>query len=180
MSSNFTTKREWRAKARQLIKEHALDGYLGHVPLVLNSDEFKVANIVALYFSVPTEPDTKQIMDAAFALGKRIAVPVYNPTSQTYDWAEYLPNAALAQSRYGIVEPQNAPRIEPKNIDVCYLPGLLFDERGVRLGHGGGFYDRLLVQLSSSTPIIGLAFPWQIVNELPEESHDIVCSKVIC
>lgn len=178
MSSNLS-KRDWRVKARQLIKEHALDVSLGHVSRVLDSQEFRDAGIIALYFSVSTEPNTMPIMDAAFALGKRIAVPIYNQATQAYDWAEYLPKAEVVEARYCIVEPKNAPRIEPSKIDVCFLPGLLFDRKGVRLGHGGGYYDRLLAQLPSATPIIGLAFPWQIVNQLPSEPHDIVCTKVL-
>jgi 5,10-methenyltetrahydrofolate synthetase len=73
----------------------------------------------------------------------------------------------------------DAIKINPCDIDVCYIPGLLFDKRGIRLGHGGGYYDRLLVKLSPDTPVIGLSFPWQLVEELPFEAHDIPCCKVI-
>lgn len=170
---------EWRAKARQLIREHASDISSGHVHSVLESEEFRSASVIGLYFSVSTEPDTKPLMEAAFSLGKRVAVPIYNPILAEYEWAEYQPSMELTEAKYGIVEPKQALKIDPQIIDVCFLPGLLFDKSGVRLGHGGGFYDRLLIQISSSTPIIGLAFPWQIVDELPKEPHDIVCSKVI-
>lgn len=173
------TKKEWRTIARSLISEHASDISLRHVQKVIDSEEYKAAKIVALYFSVSTEPSTKEIISNAFAEHKRVAVPIYNPITRLYEWGEYLPDAKLFESRFGIVEPEQAPRINPLEISVCYLPGLLFDKTGVRLGHGGGFYDRLLVQLSPTTPIIGLSFPWQIVDSLPHEGHDIICSRVI-
>lgn len=178
MSSNLS-KKEWRAIARSLIAEHAPSKSLEHVHYALNSQEFLSAEIIALYFSVPTEPCTAPIIEAAFAAGKRVVVPVCDMSSGLYDWREYILGAELVEARFGIVEPNGAEKIDPKTIDVCFLPGLLFDKKGIRLGHGGGFYDRLLAQLNSATPIIGLAYPWQIVDELPAEQHDMVCTKVI-
>lgn len=173
------TKAEWRAKARAIIKGHALDVSLGHVPLILDSSEFKAANLVALYLSMPTEPITEPLINAALNLGKRVAIPIYDYNQKVYMWGEYLSGAELVEARFGILEPKEVRKINPLDIDVCYLPGLLFDKKGVRLGHGGGFYDRLLIQLSPDALILGVAFPWQLVEELPFEEHDILCNKVI-
>ncbi len=178
MSSNLT-KKEWRAKARALVLEHAQAVGVEHVSRILNSPEFISSKVVALYFSVPTEPTTEPLFKAAFSAGKRVVVPVYDATTGLYNWGEYFSEDELIIARYGIVEPKAPQKINPHDINVCFLPGLLFDERGVRLGHGGGFYDRLLSQLDSTTPIIGIAFRWQIVEKLPFEDHDIICSKVI-
>jgi 5-formyltetrahydrofolate cyclo-ligase len=61
------TKKEWRTIARSLISEHASDISLRHVQKVIDSEEYKAAKIVALYFSVSTEPSTKEIISNAFA-----------------------------------------------------------------------------------------------------------------
>ena len=57
-------------------------------------------------------------------------------------------------------------------IDLAIIPGLAFDRQAFRLGHGSGFYDKLLNKMPEKTKLIGLAFQEQIVNVLPQEPHD--------
>jgi 5-formyltetrahydrofolate cyclo-ligase len=175
----MSTKKELRKFARKLIQEHTLEVDDEHVGVVLRSSEFLQSRFIGIYLSVVTEPNTSPIINAAFDAGKRVAVPVYDPHLKIYDWCELKQDTEVLVGKYGIKEPKNAIKINPCDIDVCYIPGLLFDKRGIRLGHGGGYYDRLLVKLSPDTPIIGLSFPWQLVEELPFEAHDIPCCKVI-
>ncbi len=62
--------------------------------------------------------------------------------------------------------------IAPENLDVILVPGLAFDRLGGRIGHGKGYYDRLLAQVDPRTALISPAFECQIVEKCPMESHD--------
>jgi len=62
--------------------------------------------------------------------------------------------------------------------DICIIPGLAFDQRGYRLGRGGGTYDRYLKE--SSCLKIGMCFKFQLVEKLPNEDHDVRMDKIIC
>ena len=64
------------------------------------------------------------------------------------------------------------------HVDLCVTPGVAFAPGCVRLGHGGGYYDRWLAGAPDCLRI-GLAFECQIVPALPQEPHDIVLHKVI-
>lgn len=172
-------KKELRNFARKLMVEHQNEIDDKHVSLVVDSSEFVTAKVIAIYLSVNTEPTTELIIETAFNAGKKVAVPIFNSEEKVYLWCELKHDSEIIVGKYGIKEPQSLSPINPFDIDVCYIPGMLFDKQGVRLGHGGGFYDRLLVKLSHDTQIIGLAFPWQIVDKLPLEAHDIPCHKVI-
>lgn len=72
----------------------------------------------------------------------------------------------------GVWEPPlDAPGVEPTTGDLILVPGRAFTRAGLRLGRGGGFYDRLLAR-HPGVPCWGLCFPWQIVPDLPVEPHD--------
>ncbi len=67
---------------------------------------------------------------------------------------------------------------EPQNIDIVILPGSVFDERGGRLGYGGGYYDRFVEKIPFVVRI-GLAFEEQIVSEAPLQPHDELLDYII-
>ena len=70
-----------------------------------------------------------------------------------------------------------AAKIDPKEIDLIIVPGIVFDLRGFRIGYGEGYYDRLLK--SAGVPKIGLAYEFQMRDKLPKESHDVCVDKII-
>jgi 5-formyltetrahydrofolate cyclo-ligase len=63
--------------------------------------------------------------------------------------------------------------VPPTEIDIVFVPGMGFDAKGVRLGYGGGYYDRFLRLLPAHTHFGGLAFHVQIVPSIPQLPHDI-------
>jgi len=73
-----------------------------------------------------------------------------------------------------VVPPENA---DPKSVDLFIVPGLAFDRQGHRLGRGGGFYDRLLKDVT--VPKIALAFEFQVLAEVPYTSYDVLMTMVI-
>jgi len=94
---------------------------------------------------------------------------------------ESLPSEVYTKELINVLKKQNkivlAPDPPPKDIDVFIVPGVAFDEEGNRLGRGGGYYDRLLANVS--VPIVGLAYTCQIVSRLPRETYDIPVSILI-
>lgn len=80
--------------------------------------------------------------------------------------------SATLRNRLGILEPPpDAPYVRAEDIDVVLVPGLAFDRRGVRLGYGGGFYDRLLPTLK--VPFVGVTASGLLLDTLPWEEHDV-------
>jgi 5-formyltetrahydrofolate cyclo-ligase len=79
----------------------------------------------------------------------------------------------------GILEPTpHAPEVSLGSLDAILVPGLAFERRGVRLGQGGGFYDRVLAR--DDCPFsIGIAFAAQIVPSIPQAAHDQQVSCVV-
>lgn len=79
---------------------------------------------------------------------------------------------------YGIKEPTEGKFNNLKDIDLAIIPGVAFDRRGNRLGRGKGYYDRLLPFLVG-TYILGICFPYQLLESVPTEDFDIRMNEVI-
>ena len=91
----------------------------------------------------------------------------------------------LAKGRYGIDEPtaeiRERPdrRVDIASVDLVIVPGVAFDSSGARLGHGKGYYDKLLENAKPETPRVALAFECQMFEEIPMQDHDIFMDKVV-
>lgn len=75
--------------------------------------------------------------------------------------------------------PATAPSIAPADLDLLLVPGLAFTLSGLRLGRGGGFYDRYLASPGLRAVKLGIALPAQIVPDLPVEDHDHLLDEVL-
>lgn len=81
---------------------------------------------------------------------------------------------------WGILEPKrDLPRLGISDVDFVLVPGVAFDENGGRLGHGGGFYDKLLGEAENLPKLIAGAFDAQIVEEVPKEPHDVILDLIV-
>ena len=83
----------------------------------------------------------------------------------------------MHEASYGILEPVKIIEKSPNKIDLIIVPGIGFDKRGNRLGHGKGYYDKLLRKLK--TIKIGLAFELQIVDQIPTDENDVPVDLII-
>jgi 5-formyltetrahydrofolate cyclo-ligase len=136
---------------------------------------FAEAEVVLLYVSAfPEEIATAPLLQLALALGKRLACPrVDRPARRLRLAAIAHPDHDLTPGTLGIREPRaDLPELAPDRIDWALVPGLAFDDRGYRLGRGGGYYDRLLPTLSPDAPRWALILEPQWVERLPVEPHD--------
>ena len=79
----------------------------------------------------------------------------------------------LKNNPWGIPEPLSGITINPKQIEVVFIPLLVFDQHGHRVGYGKGYYDRFLDQCSESTLKVGLTFFDPVTKIEDIETHDI-------
>ncbi|GAA3058979.1 5-formyltetrahydrofolate cyclo-ligase [Streptomyces olivoverticillatus] len=124
----------------------AAESALGRRALEL--PELAEAETVAAYVSVGREPGTRALLDALRARGVRVLLPVLLPDNDL-DWGLYRGASHLVRAAKGLLEP-DGERLGPDAVtaaDAVLLPGLAVDGRGLRLGRGGGSYDRVLARL---------------------------------
>jgi len=144
--------------------------------------EFKKAKIILFYASLKNEVETDRMIKEAQAQGKVIGLPVVFDKER--DLVPFLVKdfpKNLTLGPYDIRQPKEefSNPISLADIDLVIVPGVAFDERGNRLGRGKGYYDRFLKTLPKDTPSIGLAFDFQIVDDLPHSSVDLPVKKII-
>lgn len=152
--------------------------------VVLALPEVRRAATVAAYVSVGSEPGTGALLDALRAAGKRVILPVLLPDNDL-DWAVWPPiptetglsraDTGLVAARRGLLEP-TGPRLGVEAIasaDVVLLPGLAVGADGVRMGRGGGSYDRVLARLTPGTFTCVLLHEGEVLDAVPAEEHDL-------
>ena len=156
-----------------LTPEQKAGGAAAAAALLLQQRAWKSARAVLLYSALKSEIDLRLVIEAAFAVGKTVALPQWSPATETYLAAELRPaDARLVKGSFGVLEPPSHALPIPWNrLDFALVPGVAFDLRGVRLGRGKGFYDRMLAEVEG--PKCGICFDPQVVRELPFEAHDI-------
>jgi len=145
-------------------------------------DEFKKAKCVMFYVSKHYEVDTHEMIDESINMGKKVVVPITLKEEKTLRPSELKDREKeLIKSHYGIHEPHER-HIRPvplDEVDLMVVPGLAFDKSGHRLGHGGGYYDRFLEKTPPKVFIVGLAFRFQVVEELPRHATDIPVNRIL-
>ena len=134
---------------------------------------------VAAYLASPHEINLAAFISSLLSSGTDVVVPRWN--GERYELAKLrsLDCASLRLGPKDILEPVDAEIVAPKDVALWIVPGLAFTRGGDRLGYGGGWYDRLLADASSSTPRLGVAYSFQIVDALPVEPHDMKLTGVV-
>lgn len=144
---------------------------------LLTLDEIAKAGKISLYLPINNEVDTKQIIDQLTKRGVKIFLPKYFKKKDQYFFAEFIGWEKLENGSFNILEPRSTKMVDPDLIKVAIIPGVAFDRMGVRLGYGKGVFDRLLA--GSGAFKIGLAYEFQIMDELPRDKHDLVMDLVV-
>ena len=144
--------------------------------------EFKKSKTILLYLSFDGEVDTLVIIKLAKKLGKRIVLPRILRKEKKLLPVVLESLKHLQDGPYGIPQPKSAEGkiLDVSQIDMVIVPGLAFDKKKYRLGRGQGYYDRLLKLLPSTTPTVGLAFDFQLIDFLPQRAaHDAPVAHVL-
>ncbi|HEU4515328.1 MAG TPA: 5-formyltetrahydrofolate cyclo-ligase [Nocardioidaceae bacterium] len=147
---------------------------------LLAAPEVRRAATIAAYISLSNEPGTGPLVERLHELGRRIILPVLMPDNDL-DWAVYQGPTALAPASRGLLEP-TGPRLGPDAVataDVVLCPGLAVDRDGIRLGRGGGSYDRALTRVPVGTFVCTVLYAEEILDRVPAEEHDRPVTAVV-
>ncbi len=143
------------------------------------------ATRIALYAALPGELPTRALFDAVLEQSGAALLPRTVDSDRiaffsVVDWEQLRPG------RYGVPEPPvDAPATPLETGDLVVVPGLAFDSKGNRLGHGKGYYDRAFASGTGESPmLVGFGYEFQIVDDVPHGEMDrrmdaIVTERVI-
>jgi 5-formyltetrahydrofolate cyclo-ligase len=161
------------ARARLTDAERAEAGHAVR-DAVLALPETQMAGTAAAYYSVGTEPDTRGLVYALWKRGTYVLLPVLLPGGDL-DWASYEGPDSLVPGPRGTLQPAEPPRgtAAIARADLVIVPALAVDRRGIRLGRGGGSYDRALARVGGPVPTVALLYGGELLDEVPSGPHDL-------
>ncbi|EPJ55676.1 MAG: hypothetical protein OFPI_02860 [Osedax symbiont Rs2] len=151
---------------------------------------FNSAEHIALYLASDGEIDPLSVIDYCWEKGKQVYLPVLDPNLHNQLlFVHYDQNTPMCRNKYDISEPASPYQksIPATDLDLVLLPLVAFDDKGNRMGMGGGYYDRSFAFMMDDAAgsadkkvpvLIGLAHQLQQVDELPVESWDIPLSGI--
>lgn len=120
---------------------------------IISLPEYRAAHAIMAYVAFGSEVDPAGIMSAARGDGKHVLIP----------------------DHFGLLEITGSivQRVKAAEADLVLVPGLAFNANGLRLGYGGGWYDRFIAKLRPDVKLAGLAYEEQVVPSIPDEPHDL-------
>ncbi|MGV9451932.1 5-formyltetrahydrofolate cyclo-ligase [Streptomyces sp. NPDC003635] len=173
-------RREFLSVRSRLTADDVREASLALAARALDLPELARARTVAAYVSVGSEPGTLALLEALRTRGVHVLLPALLPDNDL-DWGAYTGEDSLARVQHGgkmaLFEPAGE-RLGPDAVttaDVVLLPGLAVDARGMRLGRGGGSYDRVLARLERADArpaLVVLLYDTEVVARVPAEAHD--------
>ncbi len=175
------TKKEIRQHIRKLklecdrqTRDQLSDAALAHLQQL---PEWQSAHTILLYAALPDEVPTQALISEAVSAGKRVLLPAV--VGDDLELRLYTGNDSLDVGPFNIEEPQGKAFTRFEDIELAIIPGVAFTPKGLRLGRGRGYYDRLLPLLGTALKV-GLCWPFQLLNDLPAEPHDQPMDMVVC
>jgi 5-formyltetrahydrofolate cyclo-ligase len=140
---------------------------------ILELPQVQMAGTIAAYYSLASEPDTHGLVYALWKRGGYVLLPLLRPDADL-DWASYEGPDSLRPGPRGLAEPGEPPRglDAVARADLVLVPALAVDRSGVRLGRGGGSYDRALARVGPEVPTIALVYDGELLDKVPADGHD--------
>lgn len=146
----------------------------------IDSEYYKNAKTIFIFISFNDEVDTLRIIKKSLEDGKMVCVPKVISKEEGMVAVRINDFKDMTLSNYGILEPKDTTNIVKENlVDLTFVPGLAFDKKGGRVGYGGGFYDRFMKNMKKDSKKIGLAYSFQVLDEVPMEKHDLFIDGII-
>jgi 5-formyltetrahydrofolate cyclo-ligase len=148
---------------------------------VLSLPETQMAGTVAAYYSVGREPETHGLLFALWKKGAYVLLPILLPDGDL-DWASYEGPDSLRPGPRSLSEPTEPPRgvAAISSADLVLVPALAVDESGMRLGRGGGSYDRALARVGTPVPTVALVYDSEFIPHVPSGQHDQRVRMIAC
>ena len=142
---------------------------------ILRMPIYQSANTILLYSPLNDEVDVFPIVNDAYENGKNVLLP--KVVGDDLELRIYKGVESLERGAFGILEPTGEVFFDFDNVDLAIIPGMAFDHARHRLGRGKGYYDRLLPRLKNAYKI-GVCFPFQYLDIIPSEAHDVKMDEV--
>jgi 5-formyltetrahydrofolate cyclo-ligase len=173
-------RKKLKYKREELSKNKVLENSLKIKERLFELDDFKNASYIMYYVSYDNEVYTHDMIKDCLKNNKNVIVPVSEKENKSLILSELNNWNDLKPGTYGILEPikNRIKKVSKDIVDLIIVPGVGFDEKGRRIGHGKGYYDNLLKN-SKNAKHIGLAFEFQILKEIPVDPHDVPVDKII-
>ncbi|MCF6408475.1 5-formyltetrahydrofolate cyclo-ligase [Pseudalkalibacillus salsuginis] len=140
---------------------------------------WNMATTIGVTVSRGNEFNTYPIIEKAWEQKKTVAVPKCNSNDHSMDFRKLTSFDHLEIVYFGLKEPivSKTVRVEPVEIDLLVVPGLLYDLNGYRIGFGGGYFDRYLKRYNGAT--ISLLHPVQMTARVPTEPFDQPVDRLV-
>lgn len=176
MEDKLEIRREVRRRIKELSNDYRVAADKEIFTQIEQNSNFAKAQCIALFASMKDEVSTEYALEAWLKMGKRIVVPrVEGDIMRFYD---YSPDK-MQEGAFGIMEPTSNDEVTAENIDLIVVPARAFTLSGIRLGRGGGFYDKYMSLSGFRAYKIGIAYACQIFGSLPYADHDIKVDEVV-
>jgi len=179
MEEIVDSKKQFRQKATEIVAAMAADEKAALVGKIENRlfgfANFLEANVVLLYVHQGSEVSTTHIVQRCYDFNKIVVLPAFSAkTGHAALLKVDNPRTDLKSGPWGVPEPDpdRCKMVPIDRVDIAFVPGLAFDEKGGRIGAGDGCYDRLIPDLSITTRKVALAYECQLFPQIPMEAHD--------
>ena len=173
MNTKAVLRTEYQKRRDSLTEEQIADCsiQISNLSLTLNIWEYSIYHLF-MTNEKNKEIDTSYLLSVIQGKDKQPVIPKIVDDNRL---EHFLLNdqTPLKNNRWGIPEPLGGITINPKQIEVVFVPLLVFDQQGHRVGYGKGYYDRFLDQCSESTLKVGLTFFDPVTKIEDIETHDI-------
>ncbi|MCE2497318.1 MAG: 5-formyltetrahydrofolate cyclo-ligase [Flavobacteriales bacterium] len=138
---------------------------------ILNQPKVERSNYVFMYLSFRSEVDTWMLAQELLDKGIRLCIPMISGPGEMEARRITDLRSDVELGPMGISSPlASTERVDPRLIDLVLAPGLLFDHKGIRIGYGGGYYDRFLKNVRDQIEIWGLCYDEQVTNKSIEKN----------
>lgn len=174
---------------KKLSTQHKIQASQKILSQLMKWDIFKRAKVIHTFLNHSDEIQTFPIVQQCWQQEKTVIVPYLIPNSKKLGHSILFDMEHLMLGTWDIPEPRLDKRksIDSAAIDLVLVPGVGFDDKANRIGYGAGYYDRFLEQLSwarqgspqPSAFLLGLGFQCQIIEEVPQEDHDIKMDNIL-
>ena len=166
-------------------KERRIDNAVEIFQRLVDSDYYKRSEIVFVYVSFGSEVSTGLLIDRIIRDKGLAVVPLCDTEAHTMRLIGIENKTQLESGSYGILEPKRKlleggelTEFDKNEIDLAIVPGLAFDDSGLRLGYGGGYYDRFFEGFKGCS--VGLSYSECMTENLPETEYDCRVDGVVC
>ena len=146
------------------------------VARIAASDNFQRASALCCFSPLREEVQVMPLTHLADENGCKVFLPAFDEVDRVYRFRHWDLSVPLLAGRWNILEPQGT-NFTILDGEVCVIvPGQAFDRSGMRIGYGGGYFDRMLREMRAAkecrVTAIGVAYAFQVLDRLPHDAKD--------